>query len=66
MKPAEMKANGNAKLTVEQVHAIRDKHARGEGITALAREYGMGTSTIHCLVHRLSWRWLPPSARGKR
>lgn len=46
----------NARLTEQEVRAIRDRHAAGVAIRQLARETGMGATTITRIVRRESWR----------
>lgn len=48
--------NGRARLTADDVRAIRSRHAVGE-ITqaALAREYGVTATTINAIVTRQRW-----------
>lgn len=50
---------GSAKLTAEQVRAIRERYARG-GIpqSALAGEYGVRQSLINRIIHSKLWRHL--------
>ena len=45
-----------AKLTVEQVRAMRVRQATGETMGALAREYGVNVGTVHSLVRRRMWK----------
>lgn len=54
-------ANGEslpqAKLTEDNVRAIRARYARGDiPMSALAREYGVSESTILRVVRRIDWR----------
>jgi len=47
----------NAKLTEDQVRAIRCRYqAGGISMGQLAREYGVVISTIHVVVHRKHWQ----------
>ena len=47
----------NARLTEDQVRAIRDEYARGEGsYKGLARRYGVHYSTIGYIVQRKTWQ----------
>jgi len=48
-----------AKLTAEQVTEIRQRRARGEYMTVLAREYGVAYNAIWCIVHRKHWKHIP-------
>lgn len=50
--------NVNAKLTDAIVLAVRQRHARGEAITALAREYGIARQTVWRAATGRSWRHL--------
>lgn len=45
-----------ARLTEADVSAIRAAHARGDGVRALARQYGVDHSRISRIVNGLSWR----------
>lgn len=47
--------NGYAKLTQESVLAIRAAHAAGDTLRRIAKHYGVGPSTVHRVVNRLSW-----------
>lgn len=60
----------NAKLTEDQVASIRKQHATGAKQGAeLAREYGVGQSTIHWIVTGRNWHHAgsgePEDAEGK-
>ena len=51
--------HGCAKLTEAQVRIIRRRHkARHSvnGASALAREFGVHTSTVHLIIHGKHWR----------
>lgn len=48
--------NWTARLTVDQVRAIRARHAAGETPTALAMEYGIGKPGICKIVLRQNWK----------
>jgi hypothetical protein len=50
----------NAKLTWDQVDAIRAKHANGQSQYSLVREYHVGGGTIFAIVHFRTWK---PEAR---
>jgi len=52
--------NGLAKLTQEQVRAMRAEYAAG-GISqpALARRYGIAHGTLEAILHRRSWKHVP-------
>jgi len=52
--------NPNAKLTDEQVIALRQRYATG-GVTAaqLAREYGVSQAMVGLIIHRRNWKHLP-------
>jgi hypothetical protein len=52
-------AHLSAKLTAEQVVAIRERLAAGESQSALAREHGVTVQSIHAIAHYRSWRDLP-------
>jgi hypothetical protein len=46
---------GLAKLTADQVLSIRSSWEQGATILSLAREYGVCTSTLGSVVHRVTW-----------
>lgn len=49
-------ANGRAVLDPERVATIRERHdAGGETIASLAREYGVGETTVRNIVKRRRW-----------
>lgn len=51
--------SARATVTVDQVRAIRARHASGEsGVTALALEYGMTRSGMRHLLARRSWKYV--------
>ncbi len=50
--------NSNAKVTDAQVNEIRTRFAAGEIQTALAKEYGLSTTTMHVIVTRKRWQHL--------
>lgn len=53
---ARGEAHGRAKLTYEQVRAIRRRHASGTSISDLAREYGLGVMTVSAVVNHKTWK----------
>lgn len=55
-KPTRGTTSGMAKLTDDDVIAIRDAHAAGATQMDLARRYGLRQSTIYSIVHRKTWR----------
>lgn len=50
--------SGNAKLTIQNVLAIRDGRSAGLRIAQLATEYGVSTTTICNLLSGRTWAWL--------
>lgn len=46
----------SAKLSAEQVAAIRRQRAAGALLRELAAEFGVRISTIHCVVRGTTWR----------
>jgi hypothetical protein len=58
--------NGRARLTWEQVREIRRRWAAGEQQIVLAREFGLGSTTVGHIVHGRHWRELPDGARAVR
>jgi len=54
--------NGMAKLTDDQVLAIRARHqyySRTNGASAISRDYGVSSVSIDGIVRRLTWTHLP-------
>jgi hypothetical protein len=52
---AEGEDSGRAKMTNEQVHDIRMRYAKGEGLRDLAKEYGIAPSTASYIVNFKTW-----------
>lgn len=63
MIPAESRRRGqhhpNAKLTNAQAERLRQRHKDGLSLSALAREYGVSTTTVMRIVRREVWRDVP-------
>ncbi|MBW2323742.1 MAG: hypothetical protein JRF41_09515 [Deltaproteobacteria bacterium] len=58
--------NPTAKLTEEQVLAIRKKYSEGRAShRALAGEFGVGKATITRILSGKNWGWLMPSQEKK-
>jgi hypothetical protein len=51
----------NAKLTRDEVLAIRDAATRGESREGLARRFGITRGHVNDLASRKSWAWLAPA-----
>lgn len=51
--------NGSAILTQDSVREIRNLHVAGNGIRALARQFGTTPATIRNVVRRRTWRHVP-------
>jgi len=50
-------ANGHAKLTVEDVAAIRARYAQGAiSLAQLGRDFGVNRSCIHKIVNKTHWK----------
>jgi hypothetical protein len=47
--------NPSAKLSNDQVREIRRRHATGETMAGLGREFGVGANTIWKIIHRVRW-----------
>lgn len=57
-KPMRGENNGNAKLTAEQVEAIRKEYVRyskEHGTVALGKKYGVNNSTIGAIVRGVTY-----------
>lgn len=52
-------ANGNSRLTADQVTEIRRRYKAGEGQSALGREFGVSYQSIRLIVYRKTWRHIP-------
>jgi len=52
--------NGQSKLTEADVIEIRERHARGEGVSALAREFKICPGNVCAIVQGRSWKHLLP------
>lgn len=51
--------HGAAKLTEDNVRAIRRRHEAGETQTALALEFGISRFACNHLVHFRTWQHVP-------
>ena len=51
-------ANGGGKLTEAEVKSIKERLKRGEGVTAIAREYGVWHGAISSIKTGRNWGWL--------
>ena len=51
--------NGMARLTAQQVRAIRSAAARGTTQAELGAKYGVSSVAIHYVVTRQTWRHVP-------
>jgi hypothetical protein len=52
----------HAKLTVDDVLAVRRDHAAGTSTSALARRHGVTKRAIRFIVYRQTWAWLAEDA----
>lgn len=48
--------NNSAKLTADSVQAIRAKHAVGQSVSSLSRDYGISESQVKNIVTRKQWK----------
>jgi len=46
------------KLTRSQVMQIRELNGNGKSMTLLAAQFGVCRSTIHKIVHRITWKYI--------
>lgn len=53
---AKLDRHGRARLTLDMVQQLRERHARGERFAALAREVNLPYSTVEQAIKGLSWR----------
>jgi hypothetical protein len=49
---------GRAKLTADQVRAVRSRGASGERLAVLAAEFGISRNTAWKVAHRRSYGWV--------
>lgn len=52
-------ANGNARLTAEQVTRIRERHASGESAAGIARDFPVSPRMVANIVQRKNWKSVP-------
>ena len=52
-------AHGRARLTWDKVREIRSRAASGEMVTALAREFGVGRTTLGHIIAGRTWQEAP-------
>lgn len=57
--PARGESHGSARLTNEDVQAIRTRAASGERMVALAKAFGVTVSAISLIVRRTTWKHVP-------
>lgn len=50
--------NGSAKLSPDDVIAMRSCHASGRSIASLSRQFGIHEGTAREVIRRMTWRWL--------
>lgn len=55
-KHARGERHRNARMTWATVTEARERHAVGESLSALAREYGVTPPTMWAILHRKTWR----------
>ena len=46
----------NAKLTIEEVTAIRESHSQGTSRKEIALAYSISLPMVHCIIHNMRWR----------
>jgi len=51
--------HGNAKLTEDQIHAIRCRADNGEAHSSIARDFNVDRSNVRAIVARRTWRHIP-------
>lgn len=51
--------HGMAKLSGVDIPLIRERAARGDTYTAIARDYGVSGPVISCAVNRRTWKHIP-------
>jgi hypothetical protein len=47
--------NGRARLNEDDVRTIRERHAKGDAIKALARKFGLTPTAVRYIVQRKTW-----------
>lgn len=55
-RPPRGEACGKAKLTEDDVRAIRARRAAGEQLKSIAPDFGVSLSTVSLIVRRIYWR----------
>lgn len=55
-RTARGSGHGSAKLTEEQVVAIRLMHREGATLVELSRQFGIGSAGLHAIVNRKLWQ----------
>lgn len=55
-RPLRGESNGRARVTAQQVHAIRQRWDAGVTQLALARDFGISRAQVQNIVHRRQWR----------
>jgi predicted DNA binding protein len=59
MRSVAAKRTGHARLTRQQVEALRAPSNRGRSVRALAREIGISPGTVSDVLAGRTWRHLP-------
>lgn len=71
-KPGKRQARGEVRrLTEEIVVEVRQRRSRGDTVSVLAREYGVGRTALHHAIYGDTWAHIPgalprPKKRGSR
>lgn len=63
LRPPGPSRRGRRRLTVEQVLEIRAVHIKRHplcGASALARRFGLDSSSVTAVLRRDSYAWIPP------
>lgn len=58
INPDRMAGRQSRKLTAAQVVEMRERAAKGEGVTKLARSFNCTTGTASCAINRRTYKWV--------
>ncbi len=62
--PPRGERQGRHKLTESDVQKVRRLHAEGEGVCAIARDFGVTHGCIGHILHSRNWKHVPSAEEG--
>lgn len=65
-KPCRGELHPRARLGVSQVSAIREAYHNGAICSALARQYGVSSMAISCIVTKMTWKHVPDTVTSEK